>query len=37
MNTNDYLKILVEEIHSSTVATIASDGHPVTRVIDLML
>ena len=37
MKTEDYLKILVEEIHSTTVATIADDGHPQTRVIDMML
>lgn len=37
MDTKDYLKVLVEEIHSSTVATIGADGHPQTRVIDLML
>lgn len=33
----NYLKILVEQIHSTTVATIAEDGHPQTRVIDMML
>lgn len=32
----DYLKILVEEIHSATVATLGSDGHPQTRIIDMM-
>ena len=37
MKTEDYLKILVEGIHSATVATIADDGHPQTRVIDMML
>nr|WP_296957877.1 4Fe-4S binding protein [uncultured Mediterraneibacter sp.] len=37
MNTTDYLRILVEEIHSTTIATIAEDGHPQTRVIDMML
>ena len=31
-----YLKLLVEEIHSTTVATIGSDGHPQTRIIDMM-
>lgn len=35
--TEDYLRALVEEIHSTTVATIAADGHPQTRVIDMML
>ena len=37
MGTEDYLKILVESIHSATIATIAADGHPQTRVIDMML
>lgn len=37
MTRNDYLKQLVEDIHSTTVATIGADGHPQTRVIDMML
>ena len=37
MKRNDYLKLLVEGIHSTTVATIGADGHPQTRVIDMML
>ncbi|MCD7770147.1 MAG: 4Fe-4S binding protein [Oscillospiraceae bacterium] len=37
MNRNDYLKMLVEDIHSTTVATIGPDGHPQTRIIDMML
>ena len=37
MTRNDYLRLLVEEIHSTTVATIGADGHPQTRVIDMML
>ena len=37
MNRNDYLKLLVEDIHSTTVATIGEDCHPQTRVIDIML
>lgn len=37
MNTKDYLKILVEDIHSTVVATIDRDNHPVTRCIDMML
>lgn len=37
METRDYLRILVEEIHSTIVATIDKDGHPVTRAIDMML
>ena len=31
-----YLKMLVEEFHSTTVATLGADGHPQTRVIDMM-
>ena len=37
MKRNDYLKLLVEGIHSTTVSTIGVDGHPQTRVIDIML
>ena len=37
MNDIKYLQILVEYIHSTTVATIGTDGHPQTRVIDMML
>ncbi len=37
MTNLDYLKMLVEDIHSTTVATIGSDGHPQTRTIDMML
>lgn len=37
MKRNDYLKLLVEGIHSTTVATIGADGHPQTRVIGMML
>lgn len=37
MNTMKYLKMLVEDFHSSTVATIGSDGYPQTRIIDMML
>lgn len=37
MSDNKYLQILVEEIHSTTIATIGADGHPQTRVIDMML
>ena len=37
MESKNYLKQLVEDIHSTTIATIASDGHPQTRVIDMML
>lgn len=37
METKDYLKILVEEIHSVVIATCDDNGLPCTRVIDLML
>lgn len=37
MQTKDYLRLLVEQIHSVVIATIGSDGHPQTRVIDMML
>ncbi len=33
----NYLKMLVEEFHSAVVSTIAADGHPQTRVINMML
>lgn len=36
MTKTDYLKVLVEELHSATVATIGADGHPQTRIIDMM-
>lgn len=37
MTSNNYLKVLVEQIHSTTIATIGSDGYPQTRIIDMML
>lgn len=37
METRDYLRILKDEIHSTVIATVDSEGHPVTRVIDIML
>lgn len=37
MQKNDYLKCLVEDIHSSVIATLDSSGRPQTRVIDMML
>lgn len=37
MERGIYLKKLVEDFHSATVATIGADGHPQTRVIDMML
>lgn len=36
MMNQDYLKMLVEELHSTTVATIDANGHPQTRIIDMM-
>ena len=37
MTGKQYVKMLVEEFHSTTVATIGTDGYPQTRVIDMML
>lgn len=37
MKTNDYLKLLAETLHSATIATLDADGHPQTRIIDIML
>ena len=37
MTKQGYLELLVENIHSTTIATIGADGHPQTRVIDMML
>ena len=37
MHTEDYLQILRNEIHSVVMATTDREGHPVTRVIDIML
>lgn len=37
METAQYLKTICEEIHSVVVATLDNAGHPVTRVIDMML
>ena len=36
MMKQDYLELLVENIHSTTIATIGADGHPQTRVIDII-
>lgn len=36
MTNTKYLKMLVEELHSTTVATLGADGHPQTRIIDMM-
>lgn len=32
MTKMEYLKLLVDEIHSTTVATIAEDGYPQTII-----
>lgn len=37
MDTKDYLQLLKNEIHTTVMATLDQDGHPVTRVIDVML
>ena len=37
METRDYLRILRDEIHSTVIATVDSEGLPVTRAIDIML
>lgn len=37
MQNQNYLKLLVEQLHSTTVATHGADGHPQTCVIDIML
>ena len=37
MENIKYLKMLTEDFHSATVATIGADGYPQTRVIDMML
>lgn len=36
METKDYLKYIVEQIHSTVVATVDENGHPVTCAIDMM-
>lgn len=36
MNSKEYLKFLVEDIHSVVAATIDEHGQPVTCVIDMM-
>lgn len=37
MQKEEYLALLVDDIHSAVVATIDTEGHPQTRVIDMML
>ena len=36
MNAEQYLKVLVEEIHTAVVATVDDEGLPVTAAIDMM-
>ena len=36
MQTRDYLKTIVEKIHSAVFATVDSEGRPVTCAIDIM-
>ena len=36
METKDYLKYIVEEIHTTIVATVDDEGLPVTAAIDMM-
>ena len=36
MTANEYLKFIAEQIHSTVVATVDSEGLPVTCVIDMM-
>ena len=37
MTTKDYLHILQTDIHTTIFATLAADGHPQVRAIDVML
>lgn len=37
MEKADYLEWLVNRIHAATIATLDADGHPQTRIIDMML
>jgi len=36
METRDYLSYIVNEIHTTIVATVDKDGLPVTAAIDMM-
>lgn len=36
MEKQDYLRLLVDEIHSVVLATVDEQNHPATRVIDMM-
>lgn len=37
MKTEDFLKIIKNDIHTTVMATVDEMGHPVTRIIDVML
>ncbi len=37
MEIKDYLRIITEEIYATVVASLDNNGHPVTRVIDMMI
>lgn len=37
LKTAEYLKMLKNEFHTAVMATVDEQGHPVTRVIDIML
>ena len=36
MTKQDFFELLVENIHSTTIATIGADGHPQTRMEDYL-
>ena len=36
MDQTEYLKILVEDIHSTTVATIGANGHPLPQMFNVL-
>ena len=36
MEDKDYLKLIVEELHTSVMATVDENGYPVTAAIDIM-
>lgn len=36
MNTAEYLQYIVQEIHTTIVATVDDEGLPVTAAIDMM-
>lgn len=37
MTTHDYLNYLRHDVHSTIFATVDENGHPATRVVDIML